>query len=113
MTPDRIPRPEISFPFTPNRIADAVIQDLIGKLALPSKVQVPPETGVRKGRSKKKIEVPMEGVAAWKEGGGLRTEWLKRDRRVLPPMSHFRTNVQVFFSYWNILCTQVGKAEQR
>jgi hypothetical protein len=96
VTPERIPRSAITFPFSPNRIADSVVQDLVGKLATPSKVSLTGGAGVRKSRSKKKIEVPMDGVAAWREGGCLRAEWLKRDREG-------RTEMNTLTTHWSIL----------
>lgn len=60
-------------------MADSTLQDLIGKLATPSKVK--DEPGVKKQRTKKSdTGEATEDVAAWKEGGVIRTEWLKRDR---------------------------------
>lgn len=43
------------------------------------------EWGRKKGKSKEEEEMEEENsdLAGWREGGNLRTEWLKKDRRVL------------------------------
>jgi hypothetical protein len=42
------------------------------------------EWGRKKGKSKEEEEMEEENadLAGWREGGNLRTEWLKKDRRV-------------------------------
>jgi hypothetical protein len=82
----RIPRSDITFPFTPNRMADSTLQDLISKLAMLFKIS--DEPGVKSQRTKKSDGgEATEGVAAWKEGGIIKTEWLKRERQVDPDSS--------------------------
>jgi len=100
ITPDRVPRLDITFPFVPNRTAGALCESLIDKLAqspagtrlivkredseggLGSEWDM--EWGRKKGKSKEEEEMEAENsdVAGWREGGNTRTEWLKRDRRV-------------------------------
>lgn len=97
ITPDMTPRPDITFPFVPNRTAAAVCESLIEKLAnSPSSALVvkrEASEGVwgsgswtlgctRKKDASKEAEEAEENadVAAWREGGILRAEWLKKDR---------------------------------
>lgn len=94
LTPDRTPRPPYTFPFVPNRVAAGVVESLIGKLAQPPPSIVKQEVheGLRisesdkEGRKRKREVLKIEDCSleadleAWKEGGNLRTEWLKRDR---------------------------------
>lgn len=99
ITPDRVPRPVTTFPFVPNRVATAVVESLVEKLAqssLPPAVKQEDSEALRisdsdkEGRKRKreapKVEddncSPEADLDAWKEGGSLRTEWLKRDRYV-------------------------------
>lgn len=102
ITPDRTPRLDITFPFVPNRTAAAVLESMIEKLAKSSfqSTVVKREDSEpicwplgSRGSSectKKKVKAREEdltiatsSVAAWKEGGALRAEWLKRNRWVL------------------------------
>lgn len=99
-TPDRVPRPEITFPFVPNRTAATICESLIEKLALSSSESTVvkreasegawgsgsrPDWGTECARKKTKPKVEEEiernsDVAAWRESGSLRAEWLKKDR---------------------------------
>lgn len=93
ITPDRTPRSPGTFPFVPNRVAAGVVESLVGKLAQPppSVVKQEDHDGLRisesdkEGRKRKrdvpKVEEcsPEVDLDAWREGGILRTEWLKRD----------------------------------
>ncbi|CAK5267702.1 unnamed protein product [Mycena citricolor] len=96
ITPDRTPRLDITFPFVPNRTAAAVCESLIEKLSC-SSVSARPivkqeesdgnewkmERGCKKGKSKEEEEMEIEEgtseLMAWREGGNLRTDWLKKD----------------------------------
>ncbi|GLB41817.1 putative RING-type zinc-finger [Lyophyllum shimeji] len=96
ITPDRVPRPDTTFPFVPNRTAAAVCETLIEKLRnAPSGALIvkredsegawgwPSGCSRKKDASKdadeKKVEENAD-VASWREGGFMRTEWLKKDR---------------------------------
>jgi hypothetical protein len=96
ITPDRVPRSFITFPFVPNRVAAAVVDSLVEKLAHSSLLVVKQEDSEalriseadKEGR-KRKREVakikddechPEVDLDAWKEGGHMQTEWSKRDR---------------------------------
>lgn len=95
ITPDRVPRPDSTFPFVPNRTAAAVCESLVEKL------RTTPSTGLvvkreasegawgsgwatgcsrKKDASKNAEKVEDAEVAGWREGGLTRTEWLKKDR---------------------------------
>ncbi|KAG2757053.1 hypothetical protein P692DRAFT_20825006 [Suillus brevipes Sb2] len=54
-TPDNVPRPDSSFPFTPNRTADNAIRGMINSLA-------------------------DAGLADWAEDGHARQEWCRKER---------------------------------
>lgn len=94
VTPDRIPRLETTFPFVPNRIAAAVCESLIDKLAKLQSDSLDVELASGSGSRKKDSDsvatdkfrenkVPDSAdVTAWREGGGMRAEWMKRVRRV-------------------------------
>lgn len=102
ITPDRVPRLDITFPFVPNRTAAAVCESLIEKLAqFPSDPSIvkredsegfwgsgskpgwSSDCGSKKGKSKKEEEIQDNAdVAGWREGGIVRAEWLKKDRQV-------------------------------
>ncbi|KZT27930.1 hypothetical protein NEOLEDRAFT_1060052 [Neolentinus lepideus HHB14362 ss-1] len=69
------PRPVLTFPFSPNRVADAALKDLIAVVA-----------GKEKPKAKKKVRsLTKPGVTlpweAWLLGGSAHTEWLARDDR--------------------------------
>lgn len=83
MTPDALPRPEITFPFIPNRTVDAAVKDLIGKLENScSGFKREAGSSSEKGRAKvKKEDIDARpGPEGWKIGGSLRKDWLKRER---------------------------------
>nr|GAT45713.1 RING finger domain-containing protein [Mycena chlorophos] len=109
ITPDRIPRLDITFPFVPNRTAAAACESLINQLAAsspvipvikrePSETVWPGETdmdaechwGRRKGSGKTKeeqqeMELDSEpdgesALAGWREGGHLRLDWIRKER---------------------------------
>ncbi|KAF9454264.1 hypothetical protein P691DRAFT_656521 [Macrolepiota fuliginosa MF-IS2] len=94
ITPDHVPRPPTTFPFVPNRVATAVVESLVEKLARSSPPVVKQEdpealrmSETDKEGRKQKREVPKleddcsseVDLDAWREGGSLRIEWLKRD----------------------------------
>ncbi|KAH7913838.1 hypothetical protein BJ138DRAFT_1145116 [Hygrophoropsis aurantiaca] len=63
-TPDHIPRPESTFPFTPNRTVDSVIRSLISALSEGSGSDLGSATNP---------------LIEWKAGGYARQGWEKRD----------------------------------
>ncbi|KAJ6555746.1 hypothetical protein B0H10DRAFT_1207704 [Mycena sp. CBHHK59/15] len=118
ITPDRLPRPEITFPFVPNRTAAAVCESMIETLSCssaPSGLVVKREEsegawpgsewdmewGRQKGKSKEeeKIEEENADIAGWREGGNLRTEWLKKNREGKKEMAHL-------LKYWSSMRSQ-------
>lgn len=85
LPPDQLPRHEITFPFIPNRTADAAIKDLVGQLEDSCSSGFKRELGSssEKGRVKvKKADgnARPAGLDGWRTGGNLRKEWLKRDK---------------------------------
>ncbi|EPQ56567.1 hypothetical protein GLOTRDRAFT_138262 [Gloeophyllum trabeum ATCC 11539] len=66
------PRRDWAFPFSPNRIADAVLTDLIALLAREEK-------SGRKNKSSKAASLHV--LSEWIAGGSLHTDWVNRDRR--------------------------------
>ncbi|KAJ7224218.1 hypothetical protein GGX14DRAFT_648999 [Mycena pura] len=118
ITPDRVPRLDITFPFVPNRTAAAVCESIIEKLSRssPSSGLVVKreesestwpgsewdmEWGRKKGKSKEEEEIEEENadLAGWREGGNLRTEWLKKDREGKKEMLHL-------LKYWTTMRSQ-------
>ncbi|KAJ7623229.1 hypothetical protein FB45DRAFT_869866 [Roridomyces roridus] len=119
ITPDRVPRLDITFPFVPNRTAAAMCEAMIEKLAQSSagshlvvkreesEGNWPPgsewdmEWGRKKGRSKEEeeLEVANSDLACWREGGKLRAEWLKRDREG-------KKEMQVLLTCWTTFRSQ-------
>jgi len=94
VTPERIPRHEITFPFVPNRTVDAAVKDLIGKLEIPSPGLKKDGLAV-KGRAKVKKEEgdgPSAALEGWKAGGSSRKDWIKRDRQGREEMAYLTTN---------------------
>jgi hypothetical protein len=75
ITPDHSPRPDITFPFTPNRTVDTVVRDLVGKLAVVPSFDAAATKAV-KGAKKTEEDTAM---AEWRIGGSTRAEWLRRD----------------------------------
>ncbi|KAJ7247636.1 hypothetical protein B0H12DRAFT_738905 [Mycena haematopus] len=118
ITPDRVPRLDITFPFVPNRTAAALCESMIEKLShstAGSSLVVKREEsegswpgsewdmewGRKKGKSKEEEEMEEENadLAGWREGGNLRTEWLKKDRDGKKEMSHL-------LKYWTTMRSQ-------
>jgi hypothetical protein len=99
ITPDRLPRPDITFPFTPNRTVDTLLQDMVGRLAVAPaerKLVVKEEEDAEGSSlaavgisSKQKKTQHAAGIDAWRDGGNMRVEWLRRDRRVLVCPSYY------------------------
>ncbi|TRM65558.1 hypothetical protein BD626DRAFT_616350 [Schizophyllum amplum] len=108
ITPDRTPRLEFTFPFVPNRSVANACETLIERLAqlVPSasaaRVKREISEAPLKSRSSKDCD-EKDGVAestednmaigtintleGWREGGPLRTEWLKKDSEGKKEMS--------------------------
>ncbi|KAJ7180699.1 hypothetical protein C8R46DRAFT_590885 [Mycena filopes] len=118
ITPDRVPRLDITFPFVPNRTAAAVCESMIEKLSHSSTAsglvvkreesegnwpgsEWDMEWGRKKGKSKEEEEMEEENadLAGWREGGNLRTEWLKKDREGKKEMLHL-------LKYWTTMRSQ-------
>ncbi|KAF9269157.1 hypothetical protein L218DRAFT_423412 [Marasmius fiardii PR-910] len=105
ITPDRIPRLDVTFPFVPNRTAATISESLIEKLAQASSgctmnVKREDSEGVwgsdwsiecsrKRGESKKEEDLKDDSnLIHWKHGGMLRSEWLKKDREGKKEMCH-------------------------
>jgi hypothetical protein len=96
--PAALARESWPFPFTPNRALDSYLKEMIGKLASegPASGSMAPKKGaldkhkqelsggknMKRESVEKSLSSPTEGAFAWKEGGTMRSEWLKRDRSV-------------------------------
>ncbi|KAG5636679.1 hypothetical protein H0H81_007209 [Sphagnurus paluster] len=125
ITPDRVPRPDTTFPFVPNRTAAAVAEWLIEKLrnTPPGPLVVKTEDsegtwGWATGCSRKKDaskspdekEDESADVAGWREGGLMRTEWLKKDRQVHSPACSIfgegKKEMNRIFKEWSTLTSQ-------
>jgi hypothetical protein len=110
ITPDRVPRLDITFPFVPNRTAGAVCESLVERLARsPAGTRLivkredsegglgDMEWGKKKGKSKEEeeMEAGKSDIAGWREGGNTRNEWLKRDRQVAASSFTWDTHVDL------------------
>ncbi|KAH8116483.1 hypothetical protein DFH11DRAFT_1214053 [Phellopilus nigrolimitatus] len=96
ITPDTVPRPTITIPFAPNRIAENTLKAMVEKLGnicsrpkMKRKQNVITRASCKAGgddEAKVKLEdapsghIGETGVEAWSEGGALRREWAERDR---------------------------------
>ncbi|KAF8623045.1 hypothetical protein AX15_006551 [Amanita polypyramis BW_CC] len=96
LTPDRPPRPNLTFPFVPNRIASSVLESFVQKLARPPIALVIKKedtdgswvsnsgqtciSGCIRTSPNPKEEVGSTDITLWRDGGCLRSEWLKKDR---------------------------------
>lgn len=123
-TPDLTPRLQITFPFVPNRVTASVVESLLEKLVkapLSSQAKIKreerEETWVSQARKKRGRECirkrePSEenedesekksntlDVTAWREGGHMRAEWLKKDREGKNEMAHI-------LKYWSTMGSQ-------
>jgi len=78
ITPDHSPRSDITFPFTPNRTVDAVVRDLVGKLADFPSFDTVASKATKEGK-KTEEDQEMLAMAEWRIGGTTRAEWLRRD----------------------------------
>lgn len=101
ITPDRVPRSGITFPFVPNRVATAVVESLVEKLAQSSlpvvkqedpealRISDPDKEGQKRKREGPKVEdgscSSEVDLDTWREGGTLRNEWIKRDKCAYTP----------------------------
>ncbi|EGN96669.1 hypothetical protein SERLA73DRAFT_184782 [Serpula lacrymans var. lacrymans S7.3] len=63
-TPDDVPRPEYTFPFTPNRTVDCVIKNMLTNLG-------------RDVEAKQNFAI---WATDWKSGGNARKDWERKDR---------------------------------
>jgi hypothetical protein len=90
------PRHEITFPFIPNRTADAAVKDLVGKLESScSGFKRELGSSSEKGRMKVKKEdsdARPAGLDGWRSGGNLRKDWIKRDKQGRDEMAYLTTN---------------------
>jgi len=68
-TPDNVPRPESSFPFTPNRAADNAIRGMINSLA----------NEAHSGNDSASSSLPD-----WGEDGHAKKEWCRKERYFIP-----------------------------
>jgi hypothetical protein len=111
VTPERVPRHDITFPFVPNRTVDAAVKDLVGKLDVPS-AGLKRELGSSSAKRVKVKKEDAEGVSAvldgWKTGGTSRKDWIKRERLVFrpPPLLLHR-----FLSLTMIMLSRQGREE--
>lgn len=69
------PRSLNTFPFTPNRLADEVINDLVNSIAGPQ------QTNSASRNKDKKRGVDEPGWLGWLHGGTSRRDWQQRDRK--------------------------------
>jgi hypothetical protein len=91
LTPDQVPRLETTFPFLPNRTATAVCKSLIENLAKSQSDLLEVDRALKSESKKENVDSKATtktrvsnnaDVSAWREGGHMRAEWLKRDRQV-------------------------------
>ncbi|KIL69326.1 hypothetical protein M378DRAFT_69950 [Amanita muscaria Koide BX008] len=93
VTPERPPRPNITFPFVPNRIASSMLESLVQKLARSALTPVIKKEDIDgswvseactaecvRFTPKPKEEGISTEIILWGEGGSLRAEWLRKDR---------------------------------
>ncbi|THH11838.1 hypothetical protein EW145_g365 [Phellinidium pouzarii] len=112
ITPDSNPRPTITIPFAPNRVAENSLMAMVERLAV---ICPQPRTNVLQAAAtriscrspgddepKVKIEDTSSGqindigIESWAEGGALRKDWLERDR-------NGRFEMDDLISRWTIL----------
>ncbi|KJA28010.1 hypothetical protein HYPSUDRAFT_62399 [Hypholoma sublateritium FD-334 SS-4] len=122
ITPESTPRLLLTFPFVPNRVTASVIESLVEKLVKPplcsqAKIKREETDGTWASQSRKnrgrgcvrKREASeekedenvsdMPDVAAWREGGLMRAEWLKKDREGKKEMAYL-------LKYWSTMGSQ-------
>jgi hypothetical protein len=117
ITPEHTPRLQLTFPFVPNRVAASVIDALVDKLVTPplnaqAKIKREDSDSTWSAQAKKKergkgcvrkrepseekealnISDMPDISASWKEGGLMRTEWLKKDRDGKREMAYLLNN---------------------
>ncbi|PSS36943.1 hypothetical protein PHLCEN_2v1219 [Hermanssonia centrifuga] len=91
-----------SCPFTPNRLADEIIQQYLNELA--SVPALPDEDGsiidqnTSKGKGKGK-SLPEYEIVPWREGGSARRDWLERERAGRLKMEYLTSNWVTLFKY--------------
>jgi len=96
VTPERIPRHDITFPFVPNRTVDTVVKDLVGKLEVTSS-GLKREAGSSSGKGRMKVkkeegEGASTALDSWKTGGTARKDWIKREKQGREEMAYLTTN---------------------
>lgn len=134
ITPETTPRLLLTFPFVPNRVTASVIESLIEKLVKPplcsqAKIKREETDGTWASQSRKnrgrgcirKREASEEkeeenvsdvpDVAAWREGGLMRAEWLKKDRQVHSPSTFSPTRLRIGAS--TDVFNHLGKAKKK
>ncbi|KAI0954824.1 hypothetical protein AcW1_006599 [Taiwanofungus camphoratus] len=74
---DNVPRQLYTCPFTPNRLGDKMLTDLVDSM----RDSGPEIAGSSKGKKKQKAVGGSSVTAAWCEGGSARLEWQGRERR--------------------------------
>ncbi|PPQ67895.1 hypothetical protein CVT26_007095 [Gymnopilus dilepis] len=122
-TPDLTPRLQITFPFVPNRVTGSIVESLVEKLVkapLSSQTQIKREesedtwvsrTRKKRGRNCIQKREPSEenedasqkplDVTAWREGGHMRAEWLKKDRQ-----EQGKEEMAYILKYWSTMGSQ-------
>ncbi|KAF7982562.1 hypothetical protein HWV62_27548 [Athelia sp. TMB] len=94
VTPERIPRHEITFPFIPNRTVDAALKDLIGKLehAGTNLKREPGAEVVRRPKVKREDGDVASALDGWRSGGSTRKDWLRREKLGREEMAYLTMN---------------------
>ncbi|KAF9525321.1 hypothetical protein CPB83DRAFT_772248, partial [Crepidotus variabilis] len=87
ITPERIPRLQLTFPFVPNRIAASVIESLVAKNTTESDLTDASSQNL--------------GLPAWREDGRMRKDWSKKDRQV-----DCREEMEYLLSRWTTMQPQ-------
>ncbi|KDQ61368.1 hypothetical protein JAAARDRAFT_171539 [Jaapia argillacea MUCL 33604] len=92
LTPERLPRPSWSFPFTPNRAMEGLLVDLVnqlGKGAAAKEGRKRKRSGEDEGADQPNDKLKL--VNEWREGGTSRLEWEARTRRGREEMADIAT----------------------
>ncbi|KAF9482572.1 hypothetical protein BDN70DRAFT_874943 [Pholiota conissans] len=116
ITPESTPRLPFTFPFVPNRVTASVVESMVEKLVKPplcSQAKIKREgsestwaSQSRKDRGQECVRkrelsggTDPEGdgsetsdISAWREGGHMRAEWLKKNREGKSEMDHILSN---------------------
>lgn len=78
VTPERTPRTDLTFPFTPNRTAELILGSLMDKLAH-SDIDSSTRLICTDEENATEISDRISTLQDWKEGGRLREEWKNRE----------------------------------